>query len=266
MATGKITGHRFLYNFGKYKFLLYQLVSRDIKTKYRKSVLGVFWSFLEPLLTMIVLTVIFSTLFRGFGVENYPVYLLTGRLIFNFFSGGSKAAMLSIRGNAGILKTVYVPKYIYSLSAVLSNFVTFLLSLVVLFLVMAVTNVPFTIYIIFTSLPILALLFFTIGVGLILATVNVFFRDLEHLYGVFLTLLMYATPIFYPPQIVPANFRFIQDYNPLFAVIECCRSVFLYGELYDPHQLIFALISAAITMIVGLALFYKYQDKFILHI
>ncbi|MBI5458357.1 ABC transporter permease [Methanobacterium sp.] len=266
MASGNVTGHRFLSNFRKYKFLLYQLVSRDIKTKYRKSVLGIFWSFLEPLLTMVVLTIIFSTLFKGFGVENYPVYLLTGRLIFTFFAGGTTAAMRSIRGSASILKTVYVPKYIYSLSAILSNFVTFLLSLVVLFLVMAATNAPFTIYIIFTSLPILALLFFTIGVGLIVATVNVFFRDLEHLYGVLMTLLMYATPIFYPPSIVPASFRFIQDYNPIYAVIECCRSAFLYGEIYDPHQLLFALISAAVAMIVGLALFYRYQDKFILHI
>jgi len=261
-----ITEHRFLYNFRKYKYLLYQLVSRDIKIKYRKSVLGIFWSFLEPLLTMIVLTIIFSTLFKGWGVENYPIYLLTGRLIFTFFQGATTAAMRSIRGSAGILKTVYVPKYIYSLSAILSNFVTFLLSLVVLFLVMVATNAPFTIYIIFTSLPILALLFFTIGVGLAVATVNVFFRDLEHLYGVLMTLLMYATPIFYPARIVPESFRFIQDYNPLYAVIECCRSVFLYGKIYDPYQLLFALVSAAVAMIVGLTLFYRYQDKFVLHV
>ena len=266
MVTESITSHKFLYNFRKYRFLLYQLVIRDIKIKYRKSVLGVFWSFLEPLLTMIVLTIIFSTIFKGWGIENYPVYILTGRLVFVFFAGGSKGALLSIRSSANILKTVYVPKYLYSLSTVISNFVTFLLSLLVLFLVMAVTNAPFTIYIIFTSLPIMALLFFTIGVGLIMATVNVFFRDLEHLYGVFLTLLMYATPIFYPPQIVPASFRFIQDYNPLYAVISCCRSVFIEGVMYDPGQLLFATISAVITLIIGLALFYKYQDKFILHI
>jgi lipopolysaccharide transport system permease protein len=262
----QITGHRFLLNFGKYRFLLYQLVMRDIKTKYRKSILGVFWSFLEPLLSMVVLTIVFSTIFKHYGVENYPVFLLTGRLIFTFFAGGSTAAMRSLRGSAGIFKSVYVPKYLYSLSAVLSNFVTFLFSLVVLFLVMAATNAPFTIYIIFTSLPILALLFFTIGVGLILATINVFFRDLEHLYGVFTMLLMYATPIFYPPSIVPASFRFIQDYNPIYAVISCCRSVFLYGQIYDLHQLLFAVVSAVISLIIGLALFYRYQDKFILHI
>jgi lipopolysaccharide transport system permease protein len=130
---------------------------------------------------------------------------------------------------------------------------------------MAATNVPFTIYIIFTSLPIIALLFFTIGVGLIVATINVFFRDLQHLYGVLMVLLMYATPIFYPPSIVPASFRFIQDYNPIFAVIECCRSVFLYGEIYDPHLLIFALVSAAVAMIVGLALFYKFHIACLIH-
>lgn len=266
MVIGKLTRHRFLYNFGKYKYLLYQLIIRDIKTKYRKSILGVFWSFLEPLLTMTVLTIIFSTLFRHMGIENYPVYLLTGRLIFQFFSGGTSTAMRSLRGSVNIFKSVYVPKYIYPLSTILSNFVTFLLSLVVLFLVMLATNAPFTIYIVFTSLPILALLLFTIGAGLILATVNVFFRDLEHLYGVFLTLLMYATPIFYPPQIVPASFRFMQDYNPIYAVIICCRSVFMNGELYDVHQLLFAMVSAIITLIIGLALFYKYQDKFIYNI
>lgn len=266
MVTERITGHRFLYNFGKYKFLLYQLIIRDIKTKYRNSLLGVFWSFLEPLLSMVVLTIIFSTIFKHYGVENYPVYLLTGRLIFTFFAGGSTAAMRSLRASAGIFKSVYVPKYIYPLSAVLSNFVTFLLSLVVLFGVMIATNAPFTIYIIFTSLPIVALLFFTIGVGLIMATANVFFRDLEHLYGVFTMLLMYATPIFYPANIVPPTFRFIQDYNPIYAVICCCRSVFLYGTLYDLHQLLFAVVSAVITLIIGLVLFYRYQDKFILHI
>lgn len=266
MITPTIKDHRFISNFKKYRYLLSQLVKRNIKLKYRRSVLGIFWSFLEPLLTMIVLTVIFSTLFKGWGVKNYPVYLLTGRLVFTFFAGGSSAAMTSIKSSASIIKTIYVPKYMYSLSAVLSNFVTFLLSLIVLFGVMIATNVNFTIYIIFASLPILALLIFTIGAGLILATAAVFFRDIEHLYGVFLTMLMYATPIFYPPEIVPESFRFIQTLNPLYAIINCCRASFLDGALYDMGQLIFALLSAVFTLILGIVLFYKYQDKFMLHI
>lgn len=164
------------------------------------------------------------------------------------------------------MKTIYVPKYMYSLSAILSNFVTFLLSLVVLFIVMAATHASFTIYIIFASLPILALLFLTIGIGLILATVNVFFRDVEHLYGVLLMMLMYAMPIFYPANIVPPSFRFIQYYNPIYAVIECCRSSFLYGTLYNPIHLLFAMGSGIIALIIGIILFYKYQDRFILYV
>lgn len=263
--NNKILNHRFFVNFRKYRFLLSQLVRRDIQLKYRRSVLGIFWSFLEPLLTMVVLTIVFSTVFKH-AIPNYPVYYLTGFLIYQFFAGGSNAAMRSIKSSASLMKTIYIPKYMYSLSAVLSNFITFLLSLIVLFLVMLATYTNFTIYIIFASLPLLALLLLTLGMGLILATVNVFFRDMEHLYGVFLLILMYAMPIFYPANIVPPNFRFIQYYNPLYAVIQCCRSSFLYGTLYNPINLLFAMGTGITALIIGIAVFYKYQDRFILYI
>lgn len=266
MIIKNINDRKFILDFKKYKYLLNQLVKRDIKIKYRRSILGIFWSFLEPLLTMIILTIIFSTLFKGFGVANYPVYLLTGRLLYEFFATGSTAAMRSIRGNSPLIKSVYVPKYIYPLSVTISNFITFLLSLIVLFIVMMVTHADFTIYLIFVSLPILALLLFTLGVGLITATINVFFRDLEHFYGIFIMLFMYATPIFYPPEIVPESFRFIQTFNPVYAVIECCRTVFLQGTLYDPSRMLFAMASGILALIVGIILFNKYQNKFILHI
>lgn len=265
MITENIRGHKFIYNFGKYRYLLTQLVKRDIQIKYRRSVLGIFWSFLEPLLTMIVVTIVFSTIFAR-SIPNFPVYYLIGILIFQFFSGGTNGAMRSIKGSANILKAIYIPKYMYALSAILSNFVTFAISLTVLFLVMIATNVNFTIYIIFASLPLLALLIMTIGIGLILATLNVFFRDLEHLYGVFLMLLMWAMPIFYPANIVPESFRFIQYYNPLYAVINCCRDSFLYGTLYNPVDLLFAMISGIIFLILGIFLFYRYQDQFVLHV
>nr|WP_319374365.1 ABC transporter permease [uncultured Methanobacterium sp.] len=262
--TISITRHRFFVNFNKYRFLLNQLVKRDIKIKYRRSVLGIFWSFLEPLGSMVVLTIVFSTLFIR--IDNYPVYLLTGMLIYQFFAGGTNSAMRSMVSNASILKTIYIPKYLYSLSAILSNFITYLLSLIVLFMVMAVTNVNFTMYIIFASLPILALLMLTIGVGLIMATINVFFRDMQYLYGILLMMLMYLTPIFYPPEIVPASFRFIQTYNPLFAIIKCCRSSFLYGTLYNMQDLLFAMGSGIVALIIGIIIFYKFQDKFILYV
>ncbi len=265
MITENVKSHRFILNFKKYRYLLSQLIKRDIKIKYRRSVLGIFWSFLEPLLMMIVLTIIFSTIFQR-NIPNFPVYYLIGMLMYTFFASGTKTAMSSIKSSSSILKTIYIPKYIYPLSSVLSNFVTFLLSLIVLFMVMVATNVNFTIYIIFASLPIFALLLLTIGVGLIVGTINVFFRDMEHLYGIFIMMLMWAIPIFYPPEIVPASFRFIQYYNPLYAIIECSRDSFLYGTLYNPLNLLFAMASGVIALIVGIIIFYKYQDKFLNHI
>jgi len=260
-----ISDHRFFTNFQRYRFLLIQLVKRDIQIKYRSSVLGIFWSFLEPLLTMIVMTVIFAFIFKK-AIPNFPVYYLIGRIAYALFQTGTMGGMKSIIGNANILKTVYVPKYLYSLASVLSNFVTFLLSLIILFAVMIATNVQFTIFIIFASLPIIILLIFTVGVALILATITVFFRDIEHLYGVFVMLLMYATPIFWPASIVPPQYQLIITLNPLAAIITCLRDSFLYGTLYDPLTLLFAAGSAIVSLVVGMGLFYKYQNKFLLYL
>lgn len=260
-----ILKHRFMANFLKYRYLLTELVKRDIKIKYRRSVLGIFWSFLNPLLFMIVLTLIFSVFFAR-DIPNFPVYILTGRIVFDLYAHGSKAAMTSIRRNSSIIKKVYIPKYMYSLSSVLSNFVTFALSLIVLFMVMIVTNAPFTIYILFAILPIVLLLMFTIGAGLILATVTVFFRDIEHLYGVFLTLLMYGSALFYPIDIVPDQYRIFFELNPVYAFISLFRDSFLYGKMFDPITLLYAAVSAVVLLVIGIFVFYKYQDRFILYV
>lgn len=265
MFVSEIVNHRFLLNFNKYKYLLSELVKRDIKIKYRRSVIGIFWSFLNPLLTMMVLTLIFSTIFKT-NIANFPVYFLTGMIIFDLFAKGTNGAMRSIRSNASIIKKVYVPKYMYSLGVALSELVNFSLALIVLFLVMIYTGTAFTPYILTAILPILLLLMFTIGVGLMLATVTVFFRDIEHLYGVFLTLLMYGSAIFYPVEIIPESVRFLFFYNPIFVYISLCRDSFLYGKAFDPNILLFGAVSAVIALVLGIILFYKYQDKFILYI
>ncbi|WP_303235078.1 ABC transporter permease [Methanosphaera cuniculi] len=253
-----------IHDLKNYRSLLSELIRRDIKIKYRRSVLGIFWSFLDPLLSMIVLTIVFSTLFHR--IPNYPIYYLTGLLAFQLFSNGSKTAMRSLVGSSGIWKTIYVPKFLYVLSAVLSNFVTYLLSLVVLFVIMAILNVQFTIYIVFASLPILALIIMTVGAGLIMGTLNVFFRDMEYLYNVFMMILMYGMPIFYPADIVPASFQFIQQYNPLYQLIVCLRDCFLYGQMYSLSTLLFGFISAIILLVIGILLLYKYQDRFVLYV
>ncbi len=256
--------NRIMDNFSKYRSLLSELVRRDIKIKYRRSVLGVLWSLLDPLLNMIVLTIVFSTLFHR--IENYPIYYLSAMLAYTLFRSGSTQAMRSVISSSGIWKVVYVPKYLYVLSGVLSNFVTYVISLAILFAIMFVLHVKFTVFILFASLPILILIVMTIGVGLIMATLNVFFRDIEHLYGVFCTLLMYVMPIFYPEDILPASFRFIQVYNPVYQVIKALRDCFLYGQLYSYYSILYSAFFAVLFLAIGLFMFYKLQDKFILYV
>ncbi|RAP52860.1 MAG: ABC transporter [Methanosphaera sp. rholeuAM270] len=253
-----------LNTFSKYKSLLSELVRRDIKNKYRNSVLGVLWSLLDPLLSMIVLTIVFSTLFHR--VHDYPIYYLTGQLSYTLFRSGSTQAMKSLLGSASIWKSIYVPKYIYALSAVLSNFVTFMFSLIILFAIMIVMGVNFTVYIIFASLPILIILIMAFGAGLILGTLNVFFRDVEHLYSVFCLMLLYALPIFYPADILPAKFKFIQTYNPLFYLITCMRDCFYYGKLYSVTDILIPAVAAFVILGIGILMLKKYQDRFILYV
>ena len=187
--------------FGKYRNLLVELVKKDIKLKYRNSYLGVVWTMLEPLLTMVVLTLVFSKLL-GRGTKDFPVYILTGRLLYSFFANGTKAALKSVRSNASMIKKVYVPKYMYPFASVLSGFVIFLISLIVLAAVALARGVYPTLQLFWMIVPLLQLLLMTLGVGMILATMAVFFRDVEYLWGVALMLIMYASAIFYQVESV----------------------------------------------------------------
>ena len=166
------------------KFLLQQLVKRDFTSKYKDSVLGIAWSFFNPLLIMLVFTAIFSMLF-GRQIENYPVYFLSGRLIYDFYSAGTKGSMRSIRRNSGILKKIYVPKYMFSISSVCYEFINFLISFVILFGVMIITGAPFHSTILFAIIPLLFLVILIFGIGLILAVCNTYFTDIGYLYNVF---------------------------------------------------------------------------------
>ena len=216
-------------NLFKYKWLLEELVIRDLKIKYRRSVLGYLWSVLNPLLMMLVLTVVFSTVFR-FDIPNYPVYLLTGQLLFNFYSESTTMAMDSILSGAALIKKVYLPKYIFPLSRVLSTFTTLLFSLLALFIVMIVTSTSFHITLILLPVVFLYMLIFSLGVSLILAVSVVYFRDIKHLYGVFLSALNFLTPIFYPTSILPEWLKSWMIFNPLYDYIEFLRDILLYGR------------------------------------
>jgi len=251
-------------NFKKYRFLLSELVVKDIKLKYRRSYLGILWTLIEPLLTMIVLYLVFSKL-RKNNDRTFAVYILTGRLLYSYFSHATKSAMKSIRVNAQMIKKVYVPKYIYPLASVISQFITFLISLIVLAAVAIVLKVKPTVYMLYAIVPIIILFFMALGVGLILATMAVFFRDMEYLWDVILMIIMYCSAIFYYPSMVSDN-SWILRMNPLYAVILNFRNSILEGVPLDSGALLYSAIFSLIALTVGVLLFYKKQDRFILYL
>jgi len=165
---------KYVQNFVKYRFLLGELIKKGIALKYRRSYLGILWTLIEPLLTMIVLTVVFGTLF-GNEDKTFPVYILSGRLLYSFFSISTKIAMKSIRTHSSMIKKVYVPKYMYPLSSVLTEYIIFLISLIVLVAVGAVLKVKPTIYLFGAIVPLVIIAVMAYGLGLILATLAVFY-------------------------------------------------------------------------------------------
>lgn len=209
----------YVQNFNKYTFLLTELIKRDISGKYKDSTLGLFWSFLNPLLSMIVLTMVFSLIFAN-TIENFPVYLLSGKLVFDLFANATTGAMDSIKANSEIIKKIYVPKYMFAVGIVCSEFINFLISLVVLVAVMIFTGAPFHFALIYSPIPLFFLLVLTMGVGLILATATTFFTDIKYLYGVLVMLLSFMTPLFYPIDIIPQQFLFAYKLNPLYSAVE----------------------------------------------
>jgi len=254
-----------LKGFIKYKNLLLELVVRDIKIRYRKSVLGLFWTLLNPLLMMTVTTIVFSSLFRT-NIPYFPVYFLTGSILFTFNSEATTQALTSIISNADLIKKVYIPKYLFPFSRVLSSLVNFVFAFIALLLVMVVTSTPFKPTILLSFIPLFYLLLFTTGLSLILSSVTVFFRDIHHLYGVFTLLWTYATPLFYPTSIIPEKFKWIFVWNPLYYFIDYFRKLVLDGIIPNLSANLTCFLIGFLVLIAGLVTFYKSQDRFILYI
>lgn len=251
--------------FSRYKYLIKQLVSRDFKTKYKRSVLGVLWSFLNPLLTMLVQYIVFSTLFKS-DIPNFALYLLSGIVCFNFFSEATSMALSSIVGNASLITKVYVPKYIYPLTRVMSSTINFLLALIPLFVVVLATGTPIRWSVFLLPLGIICLFALSLGIGLILASAMVFFRDTQFLWGVLSMLWMYATPIFYPESIIPASVMPFYKCNPLYHIIRFIRIVLMNGISPEPKAYLLMLIVSFVPLAIGATVFKKTQDRFVLNI
>lgn len=251
--------------FCQYKPLLIELVSRDLKVKYRRSFLGYLWSLLNPLLMMTIMTVVFSYMFR-FKIPNYPLYLICGQTLWSFFNESTTMAMSSVIVNGPLIRKVYIPKYIFPVSRVLSSFVTMSFSLAAILIVMLVTRVPLTWKLLLVPIPLVFLLLFCTGVGMALSALAVHFRDILHLYSVIVMAWMYLTPIFYPISALPEKVAFFIKFNPIYHYITFFREVVLYGTLPSAACWLGCAGYSVLALLVGASVFRKLQRNFILYL
>jgi len=249
----------------KYSFLLSQLVSRDFKNRYKRSVLGVLWSMLNPLLTMCVQYLIFSNLFR-WDVENYAIYLLIGTVTFNFFSEATQSALTSVVGGASLITKVYIPTYVFPISKILSSCINLFFSTVALYLIILIQGIPFNLFHLLIPLLYVFLIMFCTGIGFVLSSVMVYFRDTQFLYGVLTTLWAYLTPLFYPVDIIPANFMGIYSLNPLYQYVSFFRTIVLDGAMPSLVQFGFCFGYAIFFLTIGFMVFRKLKKKFVLYV
>lgn len=254
-----------IQEFVRYRHLLFELVKKGIVLKYRRSYLGIIWTMLEPLLNMIVLTFVFGTLL-GNTDKTYPIYILSGRILYTCFSQSTKAALTSIRANSGMINKVYVPKYLYPLSSVLYSYAIFGFSLAVLAVVAVALGIWPTLQILWVWVPLILLFLLSLGVGMIFSTLGVYFRDMEYLWDVGLTLIMYVCAIFYyPDRFMKSGLGWVLNINPLYCVISVFRSCIL-GTPIEIGQVWYALGFSLVALIIGVFVFRKKEDEFILYI
>lgn len=256
-----------IINLKKYSFLLQQLVSRDFKVKYKRSVLGIVWSLLYPLLTMAVMAIVFSNVFKFStpGVS-YLAYLLSGLVMFNYFNEASNLSMSSVIANFPLINKIYIPKYIFPLSKCLFVGINFLLTLIPLYIVLLATGTGVNIYHIFLPYGYLCLFMFTLGFGLILSSATVFLRDMLYIYGIVIMLWTYLTPIMYDINVISPVLQPFLKLNPMYHYINFIREIMLYGRIPQPFTWAICLASSAAVLIIGMIVFKKTQDKFIYYV
>lgn len=249
----------------KYRELLRNLVIRDIKVRYKRSILGFAWVMLNPLLMMLILTIVFSEIFKV-SVKNYTAYVLSGIILWHFFSQSTSVALKGFVGNSDLLKKVYIPKAVFPLSVILSALINFVLSLIPLFAILLITGTKISHNILFLPAGILLILIFSFGVSLILSTITVFFKDMIYIYEVLLLAWMYMTPIFYPETIIPERFSFIFLINPIYHFINIFRAcLYLESPAFNEH-LIYGLAFSLLILFVGWSFYHRYRDRIVYYL
>ncbi|MDR1961293.1 MAG: ABC transporter permease [Gracilibacteraceae bacterium] len=255
---------RLAEKYKRYEFVFSELVNRDFKKKYKRSFLGILWSMLAPMFILMVLFYVFRYIF-GNTQPHYIIYLFSGLLMFQYYSDATNGAMMALVSNAGIFSKVNVPKYLFLFSRVVSSTINLAFEMVVYFVFTAVDGVPFTWKFILLLFPIGCLFALNIGVGLIISALYVFFKDIQHLYGVFTTALMYFTPIFYGAEMLGEH-AFIFNINPLYLYINYVREIVIYGRIppLTYHAACLAFAAAAVT--AGMMIYKKYNHRFLYYV
>ena len=248
----------------QYQFVFTELVKRDFKKKYKRSFLGVLWSMLAPLFTLLVMNFVFSHFF-GRTQEYYTIYLFSGWLIFQYYNEATNGAMNSLMANAGIFSKVKVPKYLFLFSRITSSSINFFLVLIVYFIFVIAYRLPITWKFLTLLFPIVCMFILILGVGLILSALFVFFRDVQYLYGVFSTALMYFTPIFYTVDIM-GDKAMLFYLNPLYLYVTYFRDVVIAGTIPSLAFHVYTLVYSLIFFAIGCWMYKKYNYKFLYYV
>lgn len=246
-------------------FLLTELIKRDFKKKYKRSYLGALWSLISPLLSLLVMRLVFTHLF-GRGIEHYTTYLFCGNLIFSYFNESTTQGMSSILSNANIFSKVSVKEYLFLLSKNAQTFINFLLTLSVFFLFCIIDGIRFGWHFLMLAYPILCLAVFNLGVGAFLASMYVFFRDIQYLWTVFLQLLMYVSAIFYSIDGYPEWARKLFNLNPVYLFISYFRKVVIDGRIPELWHHLLMLGFSLTAAVIGRAVYRKSRPKFLYYV
>lgn len=249
----------------KNKFLFEELVKRDFKKKYKRTVLGFLWSMLSPLMMLSVMSFVFSQFF-GRSIEYYVVYILAGQIVFAYFSESTNAGMVALLGNASIFSKINVPKYLFVLSRNISALINFGLTILIFFAFVFGYGIKPSLTMLFIFYPVICLILFNYGVGLVLSALYIFFRDMQYLYSLLLQVVMYGSAIFYSIDILSKDLQTVFYFNPLYVYITFIRESVIYGRTPELLLWVLGLFYAIIALVTGLYFYKRYNYKFVYYI
>jgi len=249
----------------RYRELIWALALKELRVRYKRSVLGFLWALLNPALLMVVLTLVFGTIMR-FSIDHYAVFLLSMLLPWTFFSQSLAYSVESIVGNGDLLKKVRVARLVFPVAAVVSNIINFLLSLLPLMLLIVLMRFPLHWTWLYLPIPMVGLFLFTTGAAFFFATINVFYRDVSHIVQILLSAWFYFSPVIYSLDFVPAKYRWAFQLNPMVYVLNGFRLGIYYGMLPSPQSVVMSVACGVIALLMGFAVFRRYQNSFVYYV